>query len=135
MARDGCEPCAATVGRIAPFPLQTTIDERRSPIVQRFAPISLPSLRARSLEASRAGRALGALALAIVAGCATPAVPRDPDARLDASAIDESKLVVLAGNTHPKADAAHDAGAVDDGLVLEHMQLLLRRSPEQEAKL
>jgi subtilase family serine protease len=70
-----------------------------------------------------------------MAGCTIPADPPDPGARLDASSIDETQLVVLAGNTHPRATAAYDVGAAADGLVLEHMQLLLKRSPEQEAKL
>ncbi len=72
-----------------------------------------------------------ALALAAVAACAAP-----PDAtRLSAASIDESKLVVLAGNTHPKANPSNDVGAVADDFVLDHMQLVLQRSPEQEAAL
>ncbi len=103
--------------------------------MKRLIPLSLPSLRAHSAETRRAGRALGALVLAIMTGCAIPSGPQDPGARLEASAIDESQLVVLTGNTHPKASAAYDVGAVDDGLVLEHMQLLLKRSPEVQARL
>jgi subtilase family serine protease len=102
-------------------------------------PVSASVVPARSAETRKAGRALGVLVLAIMAGCAMPAGPqadtRDPGARLDASSIDEAKLVVLTGNTHPKASATYDVGVVDDGLVLEHMQLLLKRSPEQQARL
>jgi subtilase family serine protease len=42
--------------------------------------------------------------------------------------IDESSRVTLAGNTRPEANAANDLGAVENGLPLEHMQLLLKRS-------
>ncbi len=50
-----------------------------------------------------------------------------------ASTIDEAKLFTLVGNTHPKARAQYDAGRVDDATPLESMQLVLKRSPEQEA--
>jgi subtilase family serine protease len=84
-----------------------------------------------------------ALIAATIAGCG--AGPQDssedpnPQATqatpLSAAAIDETKLVTLTGNTHPSANATYDAGIVDDALVLEHMQLVLRRSPEREAAL
>lgn len=44
-------------------------------------------------------------------------------------AIDETKLVTLARNTHPAATAANDRGAVAANLVLDHMYLQLKRSP------
>lgn len=47
-------------------------------------------------------------------------------------AVDENKLVTLAGNTHPEATAGNDLGAVADSFVLDHMMLQLKRSPEQE---
>jgi len=47
-------------------------------------------------------------------------------------AIDESSRVTLAGNTRREANKANDRGAVPDGLVLDHMQLLLRRPAAQE---
>ncbi len=50
-------------------------------------------------------------------------------------AINESKLVTLAGNTRPEATAANDRGAVADSLPMEHLWLQLRRSPEQEQAL
>ena len=50
-------------------------------------------------------------------------------------AIDESKLATLEGNTHPAATAENDRGRVDDSLVLDHVLLLLKRSPEQEQAL
>lgn len=45
--------------------------------------------------------------------------------------IDESSLVTLPGNTRPEAIGANDLGVVADSLPIQHMQLLLRRSPEQ----
>ncbi|HEY6292459.1 MAG TPA: protease pro-enzyme activation domain-containing protein [Terriglobia bacterium] len=50
-------------------------------------------------------------------------------------AIDENKLVTLAGNTRPEAAAINDRGRVPDGFPMDHMLLQLRRSPEQEAAL
>jgi subtilase family serine protease len=49
--------------------------------------------------------------------------------------IDESKLVALAGNTHPLAIPKYDQGAVPDSFPMEHMYLSLRRNPEQQAAL
>jgi subtilase family serine protease len=49
--------------------------------------------------------------------------------------IDESRLTRLAGNTRPEAVPGNDRGIVADDLVLEHMLLLLRRTPEQEQAL
>jgi subtilase family serine protease len=45
---------------------------------------------------------------------------------------DETKLVTLAGNTRPEATAQNDQGEVSDDLVLDHMMLQLKRSPQQE---
>ena len=49
--------------------------------------------------------------------------------------INESDLVQLTGNTHPLAQAKFDQGSVPDSLPLEHMYVVLRRSPEQEQAL
>ncbi len=49
--------------------------------------------------------------------------------------IDESDLVTIAGNTRGEANAQNDRGRVNDSLPMEHMLLLLQRSPEQEAAL
>jgi subtilase family serine protease len=46
--------------------------------------------------------------------------------------IDDLDVVTLAGNTRPEATAANDRGAVPDALQLDHLQLLLQRSLEQE---
>ncbi len=49
--------------------------------------------------------------------------------------IDETQRVTLEGNTRPEARAENDYGAVDDALPLEHMLLLLQRSPERSSAL
>lgn len=49
--------------------------------------------------------------------------------------VDESKLVTLAGNTRPEANAKFDHGPVADSFPMEHMLLQLKRSPEQEREL
>jgi len=81
----------------------------------------------------RNGAALFGLVVAIAAGCSAP--PAGSHGRLDVSAIAGGPLITLPGNTHPSATPGHLLGPVDDGLFLEHMQLVLRRSPEQEAAL
>lgn len=49
--------------------------------------------------------------------------------------VDESRRTALRGNTRPEATAQNDAGAVAADFAMEHMQLLMRRSPEQEQAL
>jgi subtilase family serine protease len=50
-------------------------------------------------------------------------------------AVDETSRVTLKGTVHPLANAANDAGAAPDGMQLERMHLVLKRSPAQEAAL
>jgi len=49
--------------------------------------------------------------------------------------IDESKLTVLRGNTHPLARAEFDRGLASDNLPIERMLLVLKRNLQQEAAL
>src|SRR5271154_482909 len=49
--------------------------------------------------------------------------------------VDATKLTLLRGNTHPLARAEFDNGAAPGTLPMEHMLLVLQRSPEQEAAL
>lgn len=49
--------------------------------------------------------------------------------------IDDRALVTLEGNTRPEVTAANDRGAIADATPLDHMTLLLKRSPEREAAL
>src|SRR5579863_1408224 len=45
---------------------------------------------------------------------------------------DETRFVTLSGNTRPEATAENDRGEVSDALVMDHMMLQLKRSPQQE---
>ena len=49
--------------------------------------------------------------------------------------VDETKLATLRGNTHPLARAEFDRGAAPASLAMDHMLLVLKRTPEQEADL
>ncbi|HKV03953.1 MAG TPA: S53 family peptidase [Candidatus Acidoferrales bacterium] len=49
--------------------------------------------------------------------------------------VDDSRLTVLRGNTHPFARAEFDRGPAPATLPMERMLLVLNRSPEQEAAL
>jgi hypothetical protein len=49
--------------------------------------------------------------------------------------IDDSRLVVLRGNTHPMARPMFDRGPLTPEKLLERMVLVLKRSPEQEQAL
>ena len=51
------------------------------------------------------------------------------------AAVNDEKLVVLRGNTHPLAQPKYDRGAAPDGLPMERMLLVLERSAEQSAAL
>jgi len=50
-------------------------------------------------------------------------------------AVDNTKLATLRGNVHPLARTQFDRGAAPASLPMEHMMLLLTRSPQQEAAL
>jgi hypothetical protein len=63
------------------------------------------------------------------AACSSVAVPR-----ISENVIDEVRAP-LPGGVHPLARAEFDLGPVDDNLQLEHIVLMLRRSPEQELAL
>jgi trimeric autotransporter adhesin len=49
--------------------------------------------------------------------------------------VNEHALVTLHGTVHPLANAANDRGAVSPDMQLERLQLVLKRSPQQEAAL
>src|SRR5580704_8541781 len=61
------------------------------------------------------------------------AVPRIPI--LVTSKVDETRTVTLPGNTRPEANTKNDRGQLRDSFPLEHMMLLLRRSPGQQQAL
>jgi subtilase family serine protease len=49
--------------------------------------------------------------------------------------VEEGKLTVLRGNTHPLARAQYDQGVAPASLPMDRMYLVLKRSPEQTAAL
>ncbi len=55
--------------------------------------------------------------------------------RLVTLVVDERQTVELTGNTRSEASAKFDRGRVDDTMVLDHMQLLLKRPTVTEAAL
>jgi subtilase family serine protease len=74
------------------------------------------------------------IAITTLVGVAYGAPSSNPASRI-VSAVNESDLVQLVGNTHPLAIPAFDQGAVVDSLPMEHIFVELRRSPEQEQAL
>jgi subtilase family serine protease len=49
--------------------------------------------------------------------------------------INEKALMTLKGTVHPLAKTANDRGAAPDGMALDRVQIVLKRSPAQEAAL
>jgi subtilase family serine protease len=49
--------------------------------------------------------------------------------------INENRRVAVHGSTRPEANPANDSGRVPNDLAMDHLWLLLKRSPEQEAAL
>ena len=77
-----------------------------------------------------------ACALLLASGLALSAAAESaaPQARI-LGPINDTSRVTLQGNTRPEASSANDLGQVEDSLPMEHMQLLLNRSPAQQAAL
>ncbi len=48
--------------------------------------------------------------------------------------IDDTKLTVLSGNTHPLARPQFDRGMAAASLPMEHMLLVLKRSPRTASR-
>jgi hypothetical protein len=78
--------------------------------------------------------------VAVAAVCAGAAVASAqvplpvPQSRV-VEAVDDARRTTLTGNTHPLARAEFDQGGLADETPLRRMQLVLQRSPEQEAAL
>jgi len=70
-----------------------------------------------------------------LASSSTSAQGRPAGASRILKPIDEANLVRLEGNTHPLAIPEYDQGRLADGFPMEHMLLLLKRSPDQEQAL
>ncbi|MGH9607892.1 MAG: protease pro-enzyme activation domain-containing protein [Terracidiphilus sp.] len=85
-------------------------------------------------------RLLSLCAVASILLCSTaalaqqPAIKAAPSVRIT-SPIDESQLVTLRGTVHPLANARNDRGAAADGMALNRLHLVLKRSPSQETAL
>jgi len=78
---------------------------------------------------------LASLAFVSTASIAQTAAPNvAPSVRI-VSHIDESQRVTLSHTVSPLANAANDRGAAPDGMRLDRVQLVLRRSPAQETAL
>ena len=77
---------------------------------------------------------VGILAATLLSPAISHAQTNTPDAPtpLIVSPVDESKRVVLAGNTRPEIRPEFDRGPVDDSFPLNGMQLQLKRSPDRE---
>ncbi len=72
------------------------------------------------------------LSIAVLSlGASAQAVPQDRIVQL----VDDSVLTKLKGNVHPLARAEYDLGPAPTSLPMNHMELLLQRSPAQEAAL
>lgn len=63
------------------------------------------------------------------------AVAPSPRRPLITQGVDDAKLKVLKGNTHPLARREFDLGTAPASLPMERMLLVLKRSPEQETSL
>lgn len=79
--------------------------------------------------------ALSLFAAQIAPAQNAPAQKPAPVAPRITAAVDDSKLVTLAGNVRKSSQAQVDQGAAPDSLELKRMMLVLKRSPEQDAAL
>ena len=79
---------------------------------------------------------LGCSIILVVIAAFRQVVGAQPQPRpLITEEVSDTKLVTLAGNTRPEANAKNDRGPVVDTFQIEHMFLQLRRSPEREQAL
>jgi subtilase family serine protease len=76
--------------------------------------------------------AVSGLIWVLLLGSASVAAQSAPTPTI-VSPIDETHLVQLTGNTPFEPRAAKDQGRVDDSMLIEGIQLQLKRSPSQEA--
>src|SRR6202041_836136 len=77
--------------------------------------------------------ALGGLA-ALFGSWPASAQPGPESTRILAS-VDDNTVVAIPGNVRPEVTALSDRGRVADSFALDHLLLLLRRSPRQEREL
>jgi subtilase family serine protease len=93
-------------------------------------------------SSQRGRRVVGAIVAAIATtafGCSGTSDSQSPSptasSRVSTTRIDDASRVRLAGNVHPLARPHFDAGLLSDDYVVEQVELVLKRSPELEAKL
>ncbi len=101
---------------------------RRARPTDTGAPIGSRSVRSVGARAAR--WAVVCLA-AVASACSAPAGP----SHAGLQPIDDTQLITLTGNVHPMAEIASDLGPVEDSFPLDHLQLVLKRSPERDAAL
>ena len=76
---------------------------------------------------------LRALILVLCLGAVHP-MPAQQTARLT-QPVDDRALVTLGGTVHPLANARNDRGPASPDMQLERLQIILKRSPQQEVSL
>ena len=97
-------------------------------------------MRIRCTSSTRSSFVFALLTLLLIACAAAQdgrTLPSDTMAprRLITQPVDEARLTVLKGNTHPLARSAFDQGTAPASLPMQRMLLVLKRSPEQESAL
>ena len=100
--------------------------------LKNIFPRAVRDLRSILVQFRRTAMLAGALVLVapLAASAQSNAVPPRVTDR-----VDTARLVPLSGNTHPLALAQYDQGAAPPNLPMNRMQLVLKRSPDQEAAL
>ena len=103
---------------------------------KNLLPAAVSSLRASSLKLAASAILFCGLAMAapMQAQTATQSANARVASRLTAPIV-ESSRVTLQGAVHPLANKANDRGLLPDGTKLERMQIVLKRSDEQESAL
>jgi hypothetical protein len=114
--------------KVMPKVLKNMVGSCCSLLTSRFGH-TLVDLGSRSWSRLLAAATLGGL-LAVGAIAQTRFIP----ARIT-QAVDDSRRITLRGNIHPLAQARYDRGTAPATLPAERIQLLLKRSAEQQADL
>ncbi len=113
-----------------PFPGCAYIHERARD--KKIFPRAVRNLRAILAHLRRTAMLAGALVL--VAPLAASAQGNAVRQRVT-DRVDTAQLATLSGSTHPLARAQYDQGAAPPNLPMDRIQLVLKRSPDQEAGL
>jgi subtilase family serine protease len=71
--------------------------------------------------------------LALTWGASQVAIAQNQQRRMVKEKIDENRLVMFHGNTHPEATEENDQGVIDDSTPLTGLQIVLQRPPETQA--